>query len=175
VILSREPIRVPPRSGRSHIYRLLGALAGGEYAGRADLTRGLWGAARARSRRGLAVVVSDFHDEGRWEQSLRVLAHRHEVVAAVISDPRELHLPNVGVVRMEDIETGRQNWIDTASRQMRRRFASAARQRQDSIERRVVAAGAHLMSLSTDRDWIGDVVGWVLERRRHGSASGRSA
>jgi uncharacterized protein (DUF58 family) len=128
-----------------------------------------------RSRRGLTVVISDFLDDGRWERPMRMLTHRHEVVAAVVSDPRELSLPNVGVVRMEDPETGRQAWVDTASRRFRAAYDRAAADRQQDIERRIIRSGAHLLPLSTGRDWVGDIVTWVLGRRIGAAASGRTA
>jgi uncharacterized protein (DUF58 family) len=76
---------------------------------------------------------------------------------------------------MEDPESGRQEWVDTASRRFRVRFAAAARARQNEIRGRVVRAGAHPLELSTGRDWVEDIVRWVLLRRRAGAASGRSA
>lgn len=175
IVLGNDAVRIPARSGRAHLYAVLGAIADAESSARLDLTSGLSGAARMRTRRGLAVVVSDFFDSGPWERPMRMLTHRHEVVAAVVSDPRELDLPNVGVVRMEDAETGRQTWVDTASRRFRTAYSRAASERQHDIERRIVRAGAHLMPLTTGRDWVGDIVTWVLARRAGAAASGRTA
>lgn len=175
IVLGSDVVRIPARSGRAHLYAVLGAIADARGAGSLDLTGGLAGAARTRSRRGLTVVISDFLDDGPWERPMRMLTHRHEVVAAVVSDPRELGLPNVGVVRMEDPETGRQTWVDTASRRFRSAYTRAASERQIDIERRIVRAGAHLMPLTTDRDWVGDIVTWVLARRAGAATSGRTA
>jgi uncharacterized protein (DUF58 family) len=167
--------RIPPRTGRAHLYSVLGAISDAEGATGVDLNSGLTGLARARSKRGLTVVISDFLDDGDWGRPLRMLTHRHEVVAVVVSDPRELELPDVGVVRMEDPETGRQSWVDTASRRFRSDYRSGAEARRSEIERRIVHSGAHVLPLSTDRDWVGDIVTWVLGRRRASVTSGRSA
>ncbi len=175
VILGEKTVRIPPRSGRSHVYRTLGAVARAGHAGGIDLAAGLSLAAKTRPRRGLVVVISDFVDDGPWERPLRVLAARHDVIAAIIGDPRELDLPDIGVVRMQDAESGRLTWVDTASSRFRARFAQAARARRDEIRRRVVRAGAQPLVLSTETDWVDDVVRWVLQRRRAGVASGRSA
>lgn len=175
VILGESAVRVPPRSGRAHVYRVLGSVAGAGYRGGIDLGAGLSLAAQTRSRRGLVVVISDYADGGPWDRPLRVLTSRHDVVAAIISDPRELALPDIGVVRMQDAESGRQAWIDTSSRHFRARYADAARARHREIRRRVVRAGAEPLLLSTDGDWVEEVVRWVLVRRRAGAASGRSA
>lgn len=168
------PRRVPARPGRAHLYSVLGAIAEAEGSRTIDLAGGLAGLARSRSKRGLVVVISDFLDDGSWDRALRMLSHRHEVVAAVVSDPRELELPDIGVVRMEDPETGRQSWVDTASRRFRTDYRNAADERRHAIERKIIRSGAHLMPLTTDRDWVGDIVTWVMGRRRAGSASGRS-
>ena len=175
IVLGNDVVRIPARSGRAHLYAVLGAIADAESAGRLDLTAGLAGSARVRSRRGLTVVISDFLDDGPWDRPLRMLTHRHEVIAAVVSDPRELSLPDVGVVRMEDPETGRQTWVDTASRRFRAAYGQAALERQNGIERRIIRAGAHLLPLTTGRDWVGDIVTWVLGRRTNAAAGGRTA
>lgn len=175
IVLGDEAVRIPAKSGRAQLYAVLGAISQANGSGRLDLTAGLSGAARARSRRGLTVVISDFLDDGPWDRPMRILTHRHEVVAAVVSDPRELSLPDVGVVRMEDPETGRQTWIDTASRRFRERYERAASDREHDIERRIIRSGAHLLPLTTGRDWVGDIVTWVLSRRIGSAATGRTA
>ncbi len=175
IVLGDEILRIPARPGRAHLYAVLGAISEAEGSGRLDLAAGLGGVARTRSRRGLVVVISDFLDEGAWERPMRMLSHRHEVVAVVVSDPRELSLPDVGVVLMEDPETGRQSWVDTASRRFRSAYGRAALDRQRDVERRIVHSGAHLLPLSTGRDWVRDIVTWVLGRRAGAAAGGRTA
>jgi uncharacterized protein (DUF58 family) len=164
VIIGRSVRRVRARAGRSHVYGVLGAIDRA-MAGSADLAAGLTAAAQTRSRRGLVVVASDFHDVGNWERPLRMLTHRHEVVAAVVTDPRELGLPDVGVVRMEDPESGRQRWVETGSKRFRRRFGEVASRRQRDLERRIIGAGASHLPVGTDRDWVGDVIAWAVGRR----------
>lgn len=175
VIVGDTTKRIPARTGRAHLYSILGAIADAGHDGAADLAAGLTGLARVRAKRGLTVVVSDFLDDCDWVRPLRMLGHRHEVVATVVSDPRELELPDVGVVRMEDPESGRQSWVDTANRRFRVDYRLAAESRRHDIERQIIRSGAHLMTLSTDRDWVGDIVTWVMGRRHIAAASGRSA
>ena len=106
---------VPPASGRTAVLRLLahlerataGETAGGG-TGATDLGRSLQEAGRLTRRRSLLVVISDFLSPPGWEPPLRALALRHEVVAARIIDPRELDIPDVGLVTFEDPETGQQ-------------------------------------------------------------------
>ena len=142
--------------------------------GRADLGQGLHRVARQRTRRGLVVVISDFLEEGDWIGSMRALAVRHDVVAVEVTDPRESVLPNIGMVRMVDPETGRRAWIDTGDRAVRRGFAAGAARRQTELIRELRSAGVSHIRLSTGRDWVADVVSAVLGRRRAMSATGRA-
>ena len=136
---------------------------------------------RAVQRRGLAVVVSDFLDgldeDGlgpgapAWEQPLRRLAARHQVLAVQVRDPREQELPDVGLLTLVDPETGRLREVPTASRKLRERYAAAARTQQASIETALRRAGAAHLPLRTDRDWVADIVRHVYAQRRLGRAS----
>jgi uncharacterized protein (DUF58 family) len=167
VVLDPAGLRwLPPRSGREHLLWVLGAIATPVAPGPVDLAAGLRVFAGARRRRGLVVVVSDFLDGGAWDRPLRSLATAHDVVAAVVHDPRERSLPDVGVVRFVDAETGRARWVDTASKAVRRRFAEGAGAAQAETVTRIRGAGAHHLSVSTGEDWVAAVVGYVLQRRR---------
>ncbi|MFB9234225.1 DUF58 domain-containing protein [Plantactinospora siamensis] len=129
---------------------------------------------RAATRRGLAVVVSDFLDglpdsaagTPDWERPLRRLAARHEVLAVDVTDPRELELPDVGVVTLTDPETGARREICTGDRRLRERFAAAAAAQREQVGAALRRAGATRLELRTDRDWIADIVRHVHRHRR---------
>ncbi len=87
---------------------------------------GLGRLARVARRRGLVVVISDFLAPAGWERPLRALTERHDVLAIDVIDPRELELPNVGVLTLIDTETGRRIEVQTASEKLRARYAEAA-------------------------------------------------
>ncbi|MFV2086038.1 DUF58 domain-containing protein [Micromonospora sp. LOL_021] len=174
--------RFPARTGRNHLLHLLRALlaaprvpAGG--SGRdapPPLADGIDGLRRAATRRGLAVVVSDFLDglpddpAGRpdWERSLRRLATGHQVLAIEVTDPRELDLPDVGVITVEDPETGRRREISTASQDLRRRYAEAAAEQRSQVAGAIRRAGAAHLALRTDRDWVADIIRHVHRQRQ---------
>jgi uncharacterized protein (DUF58 family) len=177
--------RFPARGGRTHLlgmlHKLLAvprALPTTEQIPLADAIDGL---NRSLRRRGLAVVVSDFLDgldeDGLgpgapdWEQPLRRLAGRHQVLAVQIRDPRELELPDVGLLTVVDPETGRRREVPTASRKLRERYAAAARTQQAAIDAALKRAGAAQLSLRTDRDWVADIVRHIHAQRRLGRAS----
>ncbi len=84
-------------------------------------------------RRSVVFVVSDFISKPGWGRQLALLARRHEVVAVRLYDPMELELPNIGLVVMQDAETGDQIFVDTHDRRFRKRFAEAAKQREETL------------------------------------------
>ncbi|MWA06694.1 DUF58 domain-containing protein [Actinomadura sp. LD22] len=149
-----------------------------------DLAAAITSLARGQTRRGLRVVISDFlppapaaHDTGTgpdaqpdWESPLRRLAARHQVLAVEVIDPRELDLPDVGLVEMTDPETGAVQEI-VLSRRTRERYAQAAAAQRTNTRAALRRCGAHHLVLRTDRDWIADVARFAVRQRR---AAGRA-
>ncbi len=123
-------------------------------------------ASRLARRRGMVVVVSDFLGTPGWERPLRALAARHDVLAVEVVDPRELELPDVGVLTVVDPETGRRLEVQTGDRRLRERYATAASLQRHATRAAVLAAGADHLVLRTDRDWLFDLVAHVDRRRR---------
>jgi uncharacterized protein (DUF58 family) len=96
---------------------------------------------------------------------LRALAARHQVLAIEVLDPRELTLPDVGVLRLVDPETGRLLDVNTRSKALRERYAAAAASQRAQIAASVRRAGASHLQLRTDRDWLVDIVRHVAATR----------
>ncbi len=124
-------------------------------------------------RRGLRVVVSDFHPvpgrpvtETAWGRPLRALAARHRVVAVEVLDPRELELPSVGRIWLVDPETGRRREVDTGDARLRARYSAAVDRRRADVRAAVRRAGAAHLVLRTDRDWVLDTTRFVRSLRR---------
>lgn len=163
-----DPEVVPPRSGRVALFGLLARLERRDRAGEgsASLADALRRARIMARRRSLVVVVSDLIDTGPWQRELRGLAARHDVVVAEVRDPREHELPSVGLLTLVDPETGRRLEVQTSNAKVRARFAEAAAAQLVERERAVKAAGAAHLVLATDRDWVLDVVRFVVSRRR---------
>lgn len=162
--------RIPPRTGRGHLLRVLRAaldrprVAPGPAAAGQSLGDALY-TLRTLPGRGLVAVVSDFLETG-WEQPLRTIAHRHQLLAVETVDPRELELPDVGLLTVVDPETGRKREIPTSSRRLRERYAAAAMEQRALIKASIRRAGAAHLRLRTDRDWVRDVVRHVAAQRR---------
>ncbi|RVX38296.1 uncharacterized protein DUF58 [Nonomuraea polychroma] len=162
---------LPARTGRPHLMALLQA-AFGLPRTPPGVAEPLLGVAaeqlgRVVRRRGLMVVVSDFLDAPEtWELPLRKLTARHQVLAVEVLDPRELALPNVGILTLIDPETGRRREVATSSARLRRRYAEAAAGQRDAIAQAMRRAGATHLRLRTDRDWVRDLVKHVMRQRR---------
>ena len=169
---------VPARSGRVALQALLrqtlDALRPETAPPPVGLTPALERALRTVRRRGLVVVVSDFLDPGPWERPLRSLATRSETLAVEVVDPRELALPDVGMVQLVDPETGEVRDVNTSDSRFRRRYAEAAAAQRDAVARRIRQAGADHLVLSTDRDWLVDLARFVAWRRQRVDAIGRA-
>jgi uncharacterized protein (DUF58 family) len=159
---------LPPRAGRDAVLALLHRIERRPRAGEgaADFAGGLRATRLAARRRGFVLVVSDLLDRGPWQRELRALASRHDVVVAHVVDPREQALPSVGLLMLVDPETGRTREVQTANARVRERFAAAAQEQYEANVRAVRAAGATHLPLSTDRDWLLDIVRFTAMRKR---------
>jgi uncharacterized protein (DUF58 family) len=109
--------------------------------------------------------VSDFLGQSTWVRPLRALGQRHELVAVEVVDPREIELPDVGLVSVVDPETGRRRLVDTADAGTRDRYAAAAAGRRSEVAAKLAGCGADHLTLRTDRDWVLDFVRFVAVRR----------
>ncbi|MFI5841914.1 DUF58 domain-containing protein [Catenuloplanes sp. NPDC051500] len=123
-------------------------------------------AATTRRRRSLVFVVSDFIGDPGWEKPLAMLAHRHEVVVVRVVDPAELELPDVGVVLVEDAETGEQVLVDTSDPLLRRRLADQVDGRELAVETAMRRAGVAAHRITTDLDLLGALVSMTNQSGR---------
>ncbi|WP_406046193.1 DUF58 domain-containing protein [Micromonospora sp. NBC_00898] len=160
-------LRLPARAGRKEAQGLLRAIAGaGIQPGRSDLGALVDMLNRPPRRRGVAVVISDFlAPPQQWGRPVRKLRVRHDVLAIEVVDPRELELPDVGVLPVVDPETGELHEVQTADPRLRRRYAEAAAAQRAAIAAELRAAGAAHLRLRTDRDWLLDMVRFVAAQR----------
>jgi len=126
----------------------------------------LEGALHAIKRRSLVFIVSDFISAPGWERPLSLLNRRHEVLAIRLWDPREIDLPDIGAVYIEDAETGEQLYVDTHDKKFRLRFEQAARQRQAALNEAFKRSGVDVLSLSTEEDLVGAIVRFAALRQQ---------
>ena len=160
---------IPARSGRRHVLRILHAMLERPAPKRnlpTDLGELLTGAAHLMRRRSLVFVVSDFISVPGWQERLGQLAQRHEIVAVRLHDPLESNLPDIGMLVVQDAETGEQVFVDTNDRGFRRRFAAAAQKREEGLRATFRQAGIDALELSTDDDLIDAIRRFADMRKR---------
>jgi uncharacterized protein (DUF58 family) len=163
-------VRIPAQATRMGV---LAALATAHSADRrpagpgddADLAAAIRRIEATVRRRGRVVVVSDFLEPSGWPLALERLGIRHEVIAVHVVDPREFDLPAVGLLSVVDPETGRTFHVQTNSVRLRTRYRAAAAERHAAIGVALRRAGANVLVLSTDRDWIVDTARFLSHRR----------
>jgi uncharacterized protein (DUF58 family) len=166
---SRVERIIPARGGRLHVLRLINDLLKQPHLSRApmtDLKMLLETAFGSIRRRSLIFVVSDFISTPGWERPLGLLSRRHEVLAIRLWDPREIELPDIGLVVMQDAETGEQLYVDTHDRKFRLRFQQAAQRRQADLNSAFRQAGVDVLSLSTKDDLVRAIVSFAAQRRQ---------
>lgn len=160
---------IPAASGKLHVLRLVNDLLRLPHLPRSPMTSLgplLEAAYRAIPRRSLVFVVSDFFSAPGWEGPLSLMARRHEVLCVRLSDPRETDLPDIGLVVMEDAETGEQVYIDTHNRGFRERFRQAAKRRDHDLKVVFRRTGIDVLSLATDDDLVKSLVRFATLRKQ---------
>jgi len=159
--------RVPPAAGRAGLLGLLLASrleTVEEGTGATSPADALRVANAAAPRGGLVVIVSDFRGPLDWRRDLAAVAARHHVVAVEIGDARETDLPDVGELTLVDAETGREVRVDTSSRRLRERFASAAVQDRARLAADFRRLGVDHIVLSTSGGWLRSLAGQLRIR-----------
>ncbi len=161
---------IPPAKGTSHVLRLIRELLFFE-PGKirkktgTDIALALDYLGRVLHKRGVVFLVSDFLDQN-FEKPLRVLARRHDLIAVKVSDPRELALPDVGLLEIQDAETGEIVVIDTGSKTVRSRYTHLAEEKNRALSDLFQSTGIDQIQLLTDRDYVLDLVKFFRKRMK---------
>jgi len=148
---------IPARKGRTAAMRLVREVLATEETRRGtDLAGALRYLNQAQKRRAVVFIISDFMDTG-FERELRVTARRHDVICCQLSDPREQELPNVGLVEVQDPETGEVELLDTSSASLRSAFRVNAQRDAEDLSRLFRRNKIDALQLSTARSFIEDI------------------
>jgi uncharacterized protein (DUF58 family) len=152
---------IPPLGGRNQVLRLIRDLlreTEPSTTTTTDLKVLLDAGLNTLKRRSLVFLISDFFSLPDWERPLALLHQRHELVSIRLWDPREVELPNAGMVFIEDAETGEQLYVDTSDPVFRRRFDEVTAQREVTLKRSLLRAGVDPFAVSTEEDLVGAIV-----------------
>ncbi|MFB6318769.1 DUF58 domain-containing protein [Saccharicrinis sp. FJH54] len=145
---------IPPQKGRKHILHIIRELIDFEPEHRqTNLSETLKYLTNAIKKRCTAFVISDFIDES-FEDSMMIASRKHDMVAIQVYDKREAEMPNAGLVRFKDAETGKDIWIDTSDPKVRNSYAEDWKNRQLQLEQSFKKTGVDAVSVRTDEDYV---------------------
>ena len=145
---------LPSRRGRDHLLRVIRELLFTQpRRARTELSAAARFLTNVTKKRSVVFLISDFIDVD-LDESLRLLARKHDVIAVVLNDPRELELPDVGVIALEDAETGRNAFVDTSDKALRAAYADAGRRRRVDRRRALGRFKIDTLELFTDRPFV---------------------
>ena len=167
---------VPAAGGRNHVLRLINDLARltrpaqpSRASSYTNLSTLIEGGLHILKKRSLVFIISDFFSAPGWERPLRLLTQRHEVLGIHISDPRELELPDIGPIIIEDAESGEQVYVDTHDKGFRNRFLEAVQQHEAALHSTFSHAGVDLLAISTQDDLVRAIMRFAsLRKQRFG-------
>lgn len=163
---------IPPKKGVTHALRLVRELLYFTPRRRGtDVGAALSFVSRVQRRRATLFLISDFLAAG-YDRELRLAAKRHDLIAASIVDPHELTLPRVGLLELQDAETGDRVLVDTSSRRVRDEYARRGRERGQALAAQLRGLGIDQVPIHTEQSWTRDLVRFFKARERR-AARGR--
>lgn len=146
---------IPPKKGRKHILYIIRELLDFHPdSNRTDLGQAIETLTRMQKRRCTAFMLSDFYQQKPFLKELQVCNRKHDVVAIQVFDHRDTDLPNIGLMRVRDAETGHEQYLDTSSRRVRTAYKAAWLGRQDRIHETFAHSGVDAISVSTADDYV---------------------
>ena len=146
---------IPAKKGKTHVLHIIRELLSFEPTSTGtDVAQALQYFTNAQKRNCTAFLISDFIGAGAMYKPLLIASNRHEVNAIQIYDRREAELPNIGLVKFHDAETGNDLWVDTAIASVRNQYGQAWRDNQNDIEQLFTRTGVNHVSVRTDQDYV---------------------
>ena len=146
---------IPAQKGKTHVLHIIRELLSFEPTSQGtDIAQALQYFANAQKRRCTAFVISDFIGVNAIDKPLMIASNCHEMNAIQIYDRHEAELPNIGLVKFRDAETGRDLWVDTSITSVREQYASDWKQNQERISQLFTRVGVNSVSVRTDEDYV---------------------
>lgn len=145
---------IPPKKGKKHVLHIIRELLVFKpESNQTDIAGALKYFTNAIKKRSTAFIISDFIDSG-FERTLSIANNKHDVVALQVYDIREAEIPNVGMIKMKDAETGERMWIDTSDKRLRKAYKHQWNERQLVLQKIFKQSGVDSVSMSTDDDYV---------------------
>ncbi len=157
---------IPPKKGKSHILRIIRELIGFKPEGQGtDIGMTLEYFNNVVKKRSICFLLSDFFATN-YEQALRIAARRHDIIGIQLIDPREEELPNVGLLRVEDAETGSVKWLDTASGTVREAYLEQYKAYRDYCKEAFKKTSADFVTIKSDDDYVNELLKFFQRRTK---------
>ncbi|MDE6876310.1 MAG: VWA domain-containing protein, partial [Alistipes sp.] len=160
---------IPPKKGRSHILMIIRELVGFRPQSQGTrLSEPLRMLTNVNKKRCTTFILSDFldpaQDRAALEDALKIAGSKHDLVGIRVCDPREAELPDVGIVELQDAESGRKVWTDTSSRTVRDHYAAAWRTRSEAIDALLRHHRIDSATITTDGDYVAELLKLFRQR-----------
>ncbi|MDP2363092.1 MAG: DUF58 domain-containing protein [Ignavibacteria bacterium] len=157
---------VPPRKGRKHVLRIIREVLSFEPEGKSTNLRGaLEYMNNAIKKKSIAFLISDFMDEG-YEKSLRIVGRKHDLIGIVLDDRREKEMPNIGLIKLTDAETGAERWIDTSSKRVRSQMIYDRKEREKLRNSIFIKSRLDRIEVTTGLSYIQPLVQFFRRREK---------
>ncbi|HTB07879.1 MAG TPA: DUF58 domain-containing protein [Bacteroidia bacterium] len=157
---------IPPKKGKSHILHIIRELIQFKPTSKkTNISMALRYFTNAIKKKSIAFLISDFMDRG-FLDALKIASNKHDLVALRIYDKREKELPNMGLVKFKDAETGKIMWLDTASQKVRGHYNAAVREREDMLKDIFIKSGLDNVNVATNESYIGPLTTLFKKRGR---------
>jgi uncharacterized protein (DUF58 family) len=157
---------IPPKKGRSHILRIIrDIIAFNPEGSGTSLRAALEYFNHVIKKRSIAFLVSDFMDND-YDRPLKIVARKHDLIAVQLNDPREKELPDVGLVKLRDAETGVERWVDTSLSSVRSAYGQAWLRRLEVRERQFLTSNVDSISIDVQQGYLQPLVEFFRMRER---------
>ncbi len=157
---------VPPRKGKKHVLRIIREVLSFEPEGKATNLKGaLEYMNNTIKKKSIAFLLSDFMDEG-YEKILKIVGKKHDLIGIVLDDRREKEIPNIGLVKLADAETGAERWIDTGSRRVRTQMISDRKEREKIRNSIFIKSRLDRIEVTTGSNYIQPLVQFFRRREK---------
>lgn len=157
---------IPPKKGRGHIWNIIRTILNFTPEGRGtNLNLPLEYLLRIQKRKAVTFLISDFQANG-YEEILKRAKQKHDIIPIVITDPREISLPEIGWVHLEDAETGESILIDTNDKHMTQRFSALVKEEQRNRKRFFLSIGIDMIEIRTDRPLVEPIIKYFKMREK---------
>ena len=146
---------IPPQKGKKHVLAIISEMLKFEPVQRGtDINRAIQYVSNAQKKRCTTIIISDFFDPKSYKQSFQIASSKHDVIAIQVYDPRETELPDVGLMKVRDAETGAERWVDTSSRRVRQAYADWWAKTQEQMQDAFLHSRVDSVSIRTDEDFV---------------------